>query len=76
LWVDYTGDGRFEGANSHGGGHVEAEGMMEFELLVDAFELVGVEVGLSSRVVWGEGGDVKDVVVENDECEFVFLGVV
>lgn len=50
--------------------------MVEFELFVDALQLLGVEIGVSSGVMGSEISDVEDVVVEDEQSEFVFLGVV
>ena len=76
IRVDDPRDLFLEGADDHGVGHDESEGMMELHLLVDSFEIFIFEEDASSRVMALEGADIEDVVVKNDKSLLIGLRVV
>ena len=75
LGVDHPGDLLFEGADDHGVGHAEGEGMVELHLFVDVLEIFISEEDASSGVMVVEGGHIEDVVAMNEQYFLMCLGV-
>ena len=75
VGVDHPGDLLFEGADDHGVGHAEGEGMVELHLFVDVLEIFISEENASSGVMVVEGGHIEDVVAMDEQYFLMCLGV-
>ena len=66
----------FEGANDHRVGHGKREGKMGCHLCGYVFGSIIEDEARSTRMMFSEGGDIKNIGIEYDKNLLILCGIV